>query len=189
MRIATFDVCGSKGGVPALLRILAGCAAVFSAGLAATAAAQTYEALFKTCYATSLPERVIASCSAVITRRLATGQDLATAFKNRGNAYDDKGDYARAIEDYSAALAINPRDADAFNSRGTTHTALGQYDRAILDFDQAMTLNPASPLAFSNRCFARALLGQLEAAGRLQRSPAPEARQSRRPGRARLSST
>jgi tetratricopeptide (TPR) repeat protein len=144
--------------------VLMGCAAVLSAHLAEVAAAQDYEALYKTCFATGRPEQVIASCSVVITLRLTTGEDLATAFKNRGNAHDDKGDYARAIEDYGAALAINPRDADAFNSRGTTHTALGQHDRALLDFDEAIKLNPASPLAFSNRCFARAVLDQLEAA-------------------------
>ena len=163
MKIATFDVDGARGRLPVFVRRLVGGAAVLSAGLAATASGQTYEALFKTCYASSLPERVIASCSALISRRLAVGQDLATAFKNRGNAYDDKGDHVRAMADFGEALAINARDADAFNSRGTTFTALGQYDRAILDFDQAVTLNPGSPLAYSNRCFARALLGQLEA--------------------------
>ena len=149
---------------PAFLRWLAGGAAILSAGLAETAGAQTYEALFKTCYASGLPDQVIASCSVLIRRRLAVGQDLATAFKNRGNAYDDKGDHLRAIADFGAALAINAQDADAFNSRGGTYTALGQYDRAILDFDQAVALNPGSPMAYSNRCFARALLGELAAA-------------------------
>ena len=144
------------------LRGLAGCTAILSAGLAASAAAQTYEALYRTCYSSGLPERVIASCSVLIGRRLADGEDLATAFKNRGNAYDDMGDHVRAIADFGAALAINVQDADAFNSRGTTYTALGQYDRAILDFDQAVILNPGSPIAFSNRCFAKALADQLE---------------------------
>ena len=149
--------------IATLLRRIAGCASVVSAGLATPAVAQTYETLYRACYSSGLPERVIASCSVLISRRLAVGQDLATAFKNRGNAYDDKGDHIRAIADFGAALAINAEDADAFNSRGTTYTALGQYDRAIVDFDQAVTLNPGSPMAFSNRCFAKALLGQLEA--------------------------
>ena len=99
------------------MRIVVVCAALLSA---TSAVAQTYEALFKTCYASDIPDRVIASCSALIGRRLAEGQDLATAFKNRGNAYDDKGDHDRAIADFGAALAINAQDADAFNSRGTT---------------------------------------------------------------------
>src|SRR5690348_17067702 len=89
-----------------------------SAGLATSLAttpapAQTYEALYKSCFASGMPEQVIASCSVVIGRRIAEDGDLATAFKNRGNAYDDQGDYQRAIEDYGQALAITPQDADA----------------------------------------------------------------------------
>ena len=150
--------------IATLLRRIAGCAAALSTGLAPPAIGQTYETLYRACYSSGLPERVIASCSVLISRRLAVGQDLATAFKNRGNAYDDTGDHIRAIADFGAALAINAEDADAFNSRGTTYTALGQYDRAVLDFDQAAALNPGSPLAYGNRCFARALLDQLDAA-------------------------
>lgn len=132
--------------------------------LATTAAPETYEALYKSCFSSGMTEQVIASCSVVIGRRLAEGEDLATAYKNRGNAYDDQGDYARAIEDYGQALAVNPEDSGVFNGRGATFTALGQYDRAIADFDQAVRLNPSSPQALGNRCFAKALLGQLEAA-------------------------
>ena len=149
-------------------RLLSGCAAVLAAAVAATlataAAAQDYEALYKTCFSSGMPDQVIASCSVVIGRRLAEGEDLATAHKNRANAYDDQGAYERALEDYGQALAINPLDAEAHNGRGTTFTALGQYDRAIADFDQAVQINPTSAPTFGNRCFAKALLGQLDAA-------------------------
>jgi tetratricopeptide (TPR) repeat protein len=139
-------------------------ASALSAGAAAEASAQDYDQFFKRCYTESLPDHVIVSCSAVVSRGLADKEDLATAYKNRGNAYDDKGEYARAIEDYDAAVRINPSDADAFNSRGTTYAALGRYERAVMDFDEAIKLNSASPLAFSNRCFARAVLDLLEQA-------------------------
>ena len=137
-------------------------AGFLSASLAATPRAQDYDVLFKKCYSNGIPDHVIVSCSAVIARGLADKEDLATAYKNRGNAYDDKGEYDLALADYEQAVAINPQDADAFNSRGTTYTALGRYELAIQDFDQAIKLNPASPMAFGNRCFAKALLGQLE---------------------------
>lgn len=126
--------------------------------------AQSPDELFKKCYVSSLPDQVISSCSWVIARDSVDRVDLATAYKNRGNAYDDKGEYERALEDYERALAINPADADAFNSRGTTYTALERYDLAIRDFDEAMKLNPSSPIALSNRCFAKAVSGELEQA-------------------------
>ena len=130
--------------------------------LAEVALAQDYDEPFKKCYSNGIPDQVIVSCSAVIARGLADKEDLATAHKNKGNAYDDKGEYDHALEEYEQALATNPQDADVFNSRGTTYIALGRYELAIQDFDQAIKLNPASPMAFGNRCFGKALLGQLE---------------------------
>src|SRR5688500_6928836 len=96
---------------PALVGIL------ISGGLVGGSLAQDYEALFKKCYAGGIPDQVIASCSVVIGRQGVDKDDLATALKNRANAFDDKGDYARALEDLDRAVAINPKDADAFNSR------------------------------------------------------------------------
>lgn len=139
-------------------------AGLLSAGLVTAPLAQDYDVFFKKCYSNGNPDQVIVSCSAVIARRLADKEDLATAYKNRGNAHDDKGEYDRALEDYDQAVAINSQDADAFNSRGTTFNALGRYQRAIQDFDQAIKLNSGSPMAFSNRCLAKALLGRLEQA-------------------------
>ncbi len=146
---------------PAVLVVLA---SALASGIAGMARTQDYDQLVKRCFTESLPDHVIASCSAVISRGPADRTDLAAAFKTRGNAHDDKGEYAQALEDYDKAVTINPLDADAFNSRGTTYAALARYERAIQDFDEAIRLNPASPLAFSNRCFARGVLDQLEPA-------------------------
>jgi hypothetical protein len=77
------------------------------------ALAQNYDQLFKRCYTECLPDEVIVSCSAVIARGIADKEDLVAAFKNRGNAFDDKGEYACTLEDYDEAVRINPLDADA----------------------------------------------------------------------------
>ena len=53
-------------------------------------------------------------------------EDLAAAFKRRGNAYDDVGDYDNAVDDYRHAIAINPRNAGVFNDRGTSYRAMGK---------------------------------------------------------------
>jgi tetratricopeptide (TPR) repeat protein len=144
-----------------VLRLLA---AVLSMTVGVQALAQNYDEFFKKCYANGDPDQTLIACSAVITKGLDDNIDLATAFKNRGNAYDDKGQFDRAIEDYDQAVTINPRDADAFNSRGTTHSAMGRYDLAILDYDEAIRLNPSSTVALNNRCFARALSSRVEQA-------------------------
>jgi tetratricopeptide (TPR) repeat protein len=139
--------------------------AILSGALCAEAAqAQSYEAFYRKCYEDADSDQVIVSCTAVIARGLVERTDLATAYKNRGNAYDDKGQYSRALEDFGQAIETNPQDAEAFNSRGATYIALESYALALRDFDEAVRLNPASPIALGNRCFAKAVLGDLEQA-------------------------
>ena len=145
----------------ALLSILSG--ALYMAGADAPRA-QGYEAFYRKCYEDAASEQVIISCTAVISRGLVDRNDLATAYKNRGNAYDDKGQYEQALEDYARAVETNPQDAEAFNSRGTTYIALERYRLAVDDFDQAIRINHSSPVALGNRCFAKAVLGELEQA-------------------------
>ena len=124
--------------------------------------AQSHRALDQQCYEGDVPERVIVACSAVIANHPSDKHDLATAFKNRANAYDDKHKHELALNDYTQAIMLDPQDADIFNSRGTTWSALRQYARAIEDFSRALELKPGLAMAVSNRCFAKALSGQLD---------------------------
>ena len=126
--------------------------------------AQSHRDLDMQCYEGDVPERVIIACSAVIANHTGDKHDLATAFKNRASAYDDKHKHDLALNDYTQAIALDPQGADIFNGRGTTWTALGQYARAIEDFSRALELKPGFAIATSNRCFAKALWGQLDGA-------------------------
>src|SRR5262245_6623896 len=97
---------------------------------------------------TTLDQR-IAGCSAVIRAGKDKGEKLAEAFHSRGIAYRFKGDYDRAIQDYSQAIKLNGKLAMAFNNRGVTYDKKGDYDRAIADFDQAIKLKPSAETHFN----------------------------------------
>ena len=43
------------------------------------------------------------------------------AYYNRGNAYSDKGDYDRAIADYTRAIEIEPDDSCVYYTRGDAY--------------------------------------------------------------------
>ena len=75
----------------------------------------------------------------------------AGAYYNRGIAYKNKGQYERAISDYTKALEINPRDADTYYNRGITYRNKGQYDKAITDFTKGIEINPRDARAYNNR--------------------------------------
>src|SRR5690348_5197538 len=63
-------------------------------------------------------EQVIQNCSQAIDSRQLTEQNLSRALNNRGIAYQNKGDYDRAIADFTRALGLNPNDNKALNNRG-----------------------------------------------------------------------
>jgi len=99
----------------------------------------------------SSPDAQLKGCSALINTGKETKLFLAIAHNNRGNAYLTKGDYNRAIEDYSLAINYNPEYAKPFNNRGVAFQKKGDFDRAIADFNQAIKLKPDYATAFANR--------------------------------------
>lgn len=77
----------------------------------------------------------------------------------RGKAYVKKGDYDRAIADFSTFIQIDPNRAETYNNRGVAYGAKGDLDRAIADFDMAIQLNPWLKSAHYNRGGAYKLKG------------------------------
>jgi tetratricopeptide (TPR) repeat protein len=97
------------------------------------------------------PDIRIAACTRNIQSGRFTGRNLATAFANRGLAYKRKGQWDKAIVDYSEAIRLRSGDAQVFNNRGNAHYHNGQLDMALKDFDVAIRLQPNLSEAFGNR--------------------------------------
>ncbi|GHU52814.1 hypothetical protein FACS1894200_13340 [Spirochaetia bacterium] len=67
----------------------------------------------------------------------------AFAYNNRGIAYKNKGEYDRAIADYTQAITLDPNYAVAYAGRGIIYDDYkGDYQRAIADYTQALKLDP-----------------------------------------------
>jgi tetratricopeptide (TPR) repeat protein len=77
--------------------------------------------------------------------------DLFFAYNNRGNAYAARRDWAHALDDYSAALRLNPKFAGAMRNRGTAYARMGDFERAIQDYGEAARLDPDDPHALIGR--------------------------------------
>ena len=59
---------------------------------------------------------------------------------NRGYAYNETGDYDKAIADCDKAIELDPEDATAYRSRGDAYEEKGDYDKAIKDYDMVLQL-------------------------------------------------
>ena len=103
------------------------------------------------CYKESNPDQAIDYCTRAIEAGRLPASNLAIVFTNRGNAYNYKGEYERAIQDFEQAIRLDRGCAYAFNGLGNAYNGKGDYDRAIRDFDQAIRLIPDYGYAFNGR--------------------------------------
>ena len=62
------------------------------------------------------------------------------AYFSRGLGYGAKGQYDKAISDYTKAIEINPRYAEAYSNRGVAYDAKGNMKKACSDWKRACEL-------------------------------------------------
>jgi tetratricopeptide (TPR) repeat protein len=84
----------------------------------------------------------IERCSDLISSGAESQQNLAIAYYNRGLAYENLNNYAKAIADYSEALALDPEDADALLYRGLDKIRLGDKAGGDADIAAAKRIDP-----------------------------------------------
>jgi len=75
----------------------------------------------------------------------------ATAYLDRGLAYEEEGQYQEAISDYDMALRLDPKHALAHVHRGNAWFALADFDQAIYDYTEAIHLDPDLAVAYYHR--------------------------------------
>jgi len=95
------------------------------------------------CYrATMLPRMVahssIASCNIALNTRRISRKGRASVLVNRGILYNHMGEYAAALDDFDAALALISNFPEAYINRGNAYFYTGQVDRAIADYNRAI---------------------------------------------------
>jgi tetratricopeptide (TPR) repeat protein len=110
------------------------------------------------CLKSREPDRLIAACSAVISRR-----PLAFAYLHRAIAHFRKGETAQALEDVSEAIRLKPDSAAAYYNRAIIYSSKDP-DRAIDDLDQVIRLNPKDAMAHYSRGHLRLGKNQLDLA-------------------------
>ena len=77
--------------------------------------------------------------------------ELLQAYFNRGRAYAEQGDDDLAIDDYTAAIELDPQFAQAYNGRGRAYDEQGDYEQAMEDYTAAIELDPQYAEAYNNR--------------------------------------
>lgn len=100
----------------------------------------------------------------LLNQAIADDPNNATAYLQRGLAFNHLEEYDRAIADFSAAIRIDPTLVDAYNFRGTLLYRDGQLQQALADFNRALELAPEFAVAYFNRGYVRRDLGDIPGA-------------------------
>ena len=75
-------------------------------------------------------------------KALKLDKSIAEAYYNRGLIKGkDKEDYKGAIEDFTFALNINPKDIKILLNRGYANLLIGNYDSAIKDYKKVLEID------------------------------------------------
>lgn len=87
-------------------------------------------------------------------------EQKAGLYVNRGLAYQDMGDHAHAIADFTAGIAIYPAIGDAYGARALSLYLTGQYAKALPDANKDVNAEPKVWHAYLTRGQILAKLGQ-----------------------------
>ena len=74
---------------------------------------------------------------ALYTQAIDLNSRIAGAYVNRGAAYESMGEIDLALQDYDAALAIEPR-SEAYNNRGNVYSRKGGQPKGYPGLQQGV---------------------------------------------------
>ena len=66
----------------------------------------------------------------------------------RGNVYDDSGQKALAMADYTSAIALEPNNAYIYRERSVAYNTQKNYQAALADAQKAVDLEPGNPRGY-----------------------------------------
>ena len=90
--------------------------------------------------------------------------DDPTVYVNRALAYEDNGEYDKALADYDKALTINPNYTEALVNRGNVHVLKKDLGVALADYAHALELDSMNAEAHFRRANVLYLEEKYEAA-------------------------
>ena len=93
---------------------------------------------------------LVAFVSCATTRQA----DLARQWYELGNSWLDKGDWKRAGQAYSRALALDPYFSGASYNLARALTESGDYDRALKALDELAKSDPGNVKILASRAYA-----------------------------------
>lgn len=78
----------------------------------------------------------------------------AALYLKRGRIFSLRGNYVKAIGDFTKVIELEPENLNAFNERGYAYAVQQKYDVAIRDYSESIRLDPGSTAEIVGRGMA-----------------------------------
>ena len=85
---------------------------------------------------------------------------LAVIHKHRGMAYFAQSDYDKALADFKASVAHDPKNFRSYYYMGIVYSVQNENDKALESFDTSISLNKFQAYAYYRRAISKYKLGQ-----------------------------
>jgi tetratricopeptide (TPR) repeat protein len=95
----------------------------------------------KICVSHKSPVQRVAACTRLIRSGSFDRRNLSLLYNYRAAGYRKMRSFGAALQDYSRALSIRPRDAATYNNRGIAYFQSGRIAQAIADYTRAIKLS------------------------------------------------
>lgn len=89
-------------------------------------------------------------------------RQAALAYNTNGTSYLKSGEFAKAADLFTQAIALHPDNARYFFSRANCYRNLGDNQRCLFDYSMAIRLEPTVAQYFANRGTIFRKLGKLD---------------------------
>nr|HPI23644.1 tetratricopeptide repeat protein [Spirochaetota bacterium] len=85
-------------------------------------------------------------------------------YNHRGLVYFAMSDYRKAVDDFTAAIELQPGDTRVYTNRGLAYRMLREYESALADFERSIDINPFWADTFYGRALTHYDMGNVSAA-------------------------
>ena len=84
--------------------------------------------------------------------------------KQQGNAFFSNGEFESAVDCFTRAIALDPRNHVLYSNRSAAYAQLGDYEQALQDAEKTVALKPDFAKGYSRKGAALEFLGRKQEA-------------------------
>lgn len=106
----------------------------------------------------------LATCNSMLSESDIDSEHRADLLGDRGRVHHQLGNDTLALQDYSGALRLDPKDSYALYNRAIIHARMQNLSRAVEDFDASLALRPDNNDAYLERGLVYLTLGRFDQA-------------------------